>query len=89
MIKDSLETFTDGVRSAWGPLTTERVARSRRVLEGDRFCTAHGRRADVPVPAIFPSVLRDDETFEPTAWMVLLLCTAAAVLGAYVNLAAL
>jgi hypothetical protein len=33
MIKNSLETFIDGVRSAWGPLTTETVARSRRLLE--------------------------------------------------------
>ncbi|MFT3771066.1 MAG: hypothetical protein QM820_37095 [Minicystis sp.] len=33
MIKNSLETFIDGVRSAWGPLTTETVDRSRRLLE--------------------------------------------------------
>lgn len=33
MTNNSLETFIDGVRSAWGPLTTEIVARSRRLLE--------------------------------------------------------
>lgn len=33
MIKDSLQTFIDGVRSAWGPLTTDTVARTRRLLE--------------------------------------------------------
>lgn len=33
MIKNSLETFVDGVRSAWGPLTTETVARTRQLLE--------------------------------------------------------
>lgn len=33
MIKNSLETFIDDVRSAWGPLTTETVARSRQLLE--------------------------------------------------------
>jgi hypothetical protein len=34
MINNSLHTFIDGVRSAWGPLTTEAVARSRQLLEG-------------------------------------------------------
>jgi hypothetical protein len=34
MTHDSLQTFIDGVRSAWGPLTTETVARARRLLEG-------------------------------------------------------
>jgi hypothetical protein len=33
MIKDSLDTFIDGVRSAWGPLITEPVARSRQLIE--------------------------------------------------------
>jgi len=33
MTKNSLQSFIDGVRSAWGPLTTETVARSRRLLE--------------------------------------------------------
>jgi hypothetical protein len=33
MTRNSLETFIDDVRSAWGPLTTETVARARRLLE--------------------------------------------------------
>lgn len=33
MITSSLESFIDGVRSAWGPLTTKTVARSRQLLE--------------------------------------------------------
>ncbi len=58
-------------------------------FEGDRFCSAPARRADDPVPPLFRSVLREDETFEPTVWLVLLLCTTPAVLGAYMNLAGL
>lgn len=33
MTNNSLETFIDSVRSAWGPFTTETVAGSRRLLE--------------------------------------------------------
>jgi hypothetical protein len=32
MIKDSLETFIGAVRSSWGPLTTETVARAQQLL---------------------------------------------------------